>query len=190
MRKGSWPARWHNAVEVRIGESMSGTITNELERTLISDSAAAPPAQILEGVSDELAHRKTAGAPRTIYDELWHIAFWQEITLEWIDGVETPYPEHASLGFPTDADMSRESWDALCQRFFDGVEKAAAATRDAAKLERVVRCPSAPGAPVRTMTAREQLESLAAHNAYHFGRIVLLRQINGAWPPASGGFSW
>jgi hypothetical protein len=40
------------------------------------------------------------------------------------------------------------------------------------------------------MTVREQLESLAAHNAYHFGRIVLLRQINGAWPPTSGGDSW
>ena len=52
---------------------------------------------------------------------------------------------------------------------------------------KVVRCPSPPGAPVRTMTVREQLESLAAHNAYHFGRIVLMRQIAGAWPPASGG---
>jgi len=40
------------------------------------------------------------------------------------------------------------------------------------------------------MTIREQLESLAAHNAYHFGRIVLLRQLAGAWPPASGGFTW
>ena len=37
------------------------------------------------------------------------------------------------------------------------------------------------------MTVREQLESLAAHNAYHFGRIVLLRQLRQAWPPPSGG---
>ena len=38
--------------------------------------------------------------------------------------------------------------------------------------------------------SREQLESLATHNAYHFGRICLLRQLCGAWPPASGGDSW
>jgi hypothetical protein len=31
----------------------------------------------------------------------------------------------------------------------------------------------------RMMTVREQLESLGAHNAYHFGRIVLLRQLLG-----------
>jgi hypothetical protein len=40
------------------------------------------------------------------------------------------------------------------------------------------------------MTVLEQLENLAAHNAYHLGRIVLLRQLLGAWPPPSGGDSW
>jgi uncharacterized damage-inducible protein DinB len=163
---------------------------NELERCLVGNSAAAPPAHILEDISEELAHRVTPGAPRTIYEELWHIAFWQQITLEWIVGTETPYPEHAGEGFPTVNDIERESWDALRSRFFAGVMKAAEATRDAALLQRVIQCPSPPGAPVRTMTVREQLESLIAHNAYHFGRTVLLRQICGAWPPVSGGDSW
>ena len=163
---------------------------NELERCLIGNSAAAPPAHILEDLNEELAHCKTAGAPRTIYEELWHIAFWQQITLEWISGIETPYPEHAANGFPTAQDIARENWDSLRERFFAGVMKAAEATRDPAKMDLVIECPSPPGAPVRTMTVREQLESLAAHNAYHFGRIVLLRQINGAWPPTSGGDSW
>jgi hypothetical protein len=30
----------------------------------------------------------------------------------------------------------------------------------------------------------------SAHNAYHFDRTVVLRQMLGAWPPPSGGFSW
>ena len=41
-----------------------------------------------------------------------------------------------------------------------------------------------------SMTVREQLESLAAHNAYHLGRVVLLRQLLGIWPPPDGGDSW
>jgi hypothetical protein len=40
------------------------------------------------------------------------------------------------------------------------------------------------------MSVRDQLISLAAHNAYHLGRIVVLRQLQQAWPPVSGGFSW
>ena len=163
---------------------------DELERILIGSSAAAPAAHIVEGISNELAHREIAGAPRTIYEEVWHIAFWLQITLEWNNGIETPYPEHASEGFPTAADVEKESWSELCQRFLESLNLAAATIHDSAKLARVVRCPSAPGAPVRTMTVREQLESLAVHNAYHFGRIVLMRQICGAWPPPSGGDSW
>ena len=163
---------------------------NELERALVSDSAAAAPSHILEGISDNLAHKKIPGAPHTIYAELWHITFWQQITLDWIRDIETPNPEHASLGFPSQVDIGAESWTQLCRRFFEGNQKAGAAARETTWLDQPIRCPSPAGKPTRTMSVREQLESLAAHNAYHFGRIVLLRQLNGAWPPASGGFSW
>ena len=86
--------------------------------------------------------------------------------------------------------MAREPWKQLCERFFRGVGLAAEIAGDRAVLEQAVRCPSRPGHPVRIMTVREQLESLAAHNAYHFGRVVLLRQLLGAWPPPDGGFQW
>lgn len=163
---------------------------NELEQALVGDSYAAPPAHILEGLGDDLAHQEVAGTPHTIYQELWHIAFWQQVTLDWIGGIETPYPAHASYGFPTLVDVERESWAQLCQRFLAGSKKAAACTREVEKLEQTICCPSRPGAPSRTMSVREQLESLAAHNAYHLGRIVLLRQLTVAWPPPSGGDSW
>ena len=94
---------------------------NELERSLVSNSAAAPPAHILEGLPADLAHREIPGAPRTIYEELWHITFWQQVTLDWIDGVETPYPEHASEGFPDKQEIQWESWDALRERFAGAV---------------------------------------------------------------------
>jgi len=149
---------------------------NELEQVLMGDSAHTPPATILEGLASEAAHRTVAGAPRTIYEELWHIAFWQQMTLDWVRGIETAYPVHAS--------------DGLRKRFYKTNKEAGAAALDASRLGVLVRCPSRPGMPVRTMTVREQLESLGAHNAYHFGRIVLLRQLLGLWPPPSGGFSW
>jgi uncharacterized damage-inducible protein DinB len=163
---------------------------NELERALIADSAFATPAHILEDISDSLAHKKIPGAPHTIYSELWHITFWQQITLDWISGIEIPNPEHASIGFPSQQDISRESWRDLCARFFHGNQLAGSAAADTTRLDQLIRCPSPADQPTRTMTVREQLESLAAHNGYHFGRIVLLRQLNNAWPPASGGFTW
>ena len=160
---------------------------SELAQCLTGDSYATPAAHILEALTEMQVHREIAGAPHTLYQEVWHLAFWQQITLEWIAGTETPFPAHPALAFPPDI---TEAWASLRERFLQDAEQAAAAAHDAASLDRPVRCPSRPGQPVRVMSTREQLESLAAHNAYHLGRIVLLRQLLQAWPPPSGGFTW
>ena len=163
---------------------------SELEQILVGESYAAPPSHILEGLTGQLVHSKPTGAPHSIYEELWHINFWQQITLDWITGTETLFPASPADGFPTVHDMEREPWPQLCNRFFAGANQAAAAARDLSRLNEPVRCPSRPGQPVRVMSVRDQLENMGAHNAYHLGRIVLLRQILGAWPPKSGGFTW
>ncbi|SFS07384.1 DinB superfamily protein [Granulicella pectinivorans] len=163
---------------------------NELVRALVGDSAAAPPSHILEGIDRHLVDAMVVGAPHTIYEELWHVTFWQQISLDWFAGRETPVPEHASGGFPTAQDRAGESWDALCSRFFVGLEQAAVVAGDEAGLDATIRCPSPAGKPVRVMTVRDQTISLVAHNTYHLGRVVLLRQMLGSWPPASGGFTW
>lgn len=163
---------------------------NELEQILNGDAYAAPPSHILEELPEALVHRKPEGAPHSIYEELWHICFWQQVTLDWVSGIETPFPARPADGFPTVHDMEKESWIQLCNRFFDGANKGVVAAAETVRLDRQIRCPSRPGQPTRIMTVREQLENMGAHNAYHLGRIVLLRQLLGAWPPRSGGFSW
>jgi uncharacterized damage-inducible protein DinB len=161
----------------------------ELANALNGDSAYAPPSHVVENLGDEPARRKIDGAPHTIYAEVWHAAYWQQVTLDWVGGVETPCPEHNSMSFPTTEQTRAESWAQLCQRFLAGAEKAAAIA-NCTDTDKVVVCPSPPGKPARKMTVRDQLESLAAHNAYHLGRVVLLRQLMGNWPPPSGGFTW
>jgi uncharacterized damage-inducible protein DinB len=161
---------------------------NELAQALIAESYAAPPSRILEGLTHDLVHRELPSVPHTIYTELWHLTFWQQITLDWIAGIETPYPNKPSDGFATK--HNTESWDQLRHRFLQGAEEAAAIAQDSPRLDNLIHCPSRPGAPTRIMSIRDQLISLAAHNAYHLGRIVVLRQLLQAWPPASGGFTW
>ena len=181
---------------------------NELRQALLGDSAHTPPMRITAGLSPELSHALTTvcpihgsltamsgsshagfSAPHTIYQELWHIAFWLRITLDWIEGIETPYPESPQDAFPNSTQTEAEPWEKLRQRFARDIQTAADLT-SGDMLDRPIQCPSRPGEPTRTMTVREQLISLAAHNAYHFGRIVLLRQLHGAWPPPGGGFTW
>jgi uncharacterized damage-inducible protein DinB len=163
---------------------------NELEQALVGDSYAAAPAHIIEGLPEALAHQPIPNAPRTIYAELWHICYWQQMSLDWMRSLEIPYPVTPDLPFPTAEDIARETWEQLRQRFLHSSEEAAAIARETASLDKTINCPSRPGAPTRVMSVRDQLISLASHNAYHFGRVVLMRQLLGSWPPASGGFTW
>jgi hypothetical protein len=74
---------------------------NELEQALIGDSAAASAANIIADLTEELVRRPISNAPHTIYQELWHITFWQQVTLDWINGIETPFPAKPADGFPS-----------------------------------------------------------------------------------------
>jgi uncharacterized damage-inducible protein DinB len=163
---------------------------NELARALISTSAFAPPKNILQALSEAVAREKPASAlgaaTHSIYEEVWHMAYWQEISLDWIEGKPTAVPIHASEGFPSD---TSEPWDSVRDRFLAGTQNAAAIANDIDRLGVIVECPNF-DAPDRTMTIHDQLVSLAAHNAYHLGRIVLLRQLLGTWPPPDGGYTW
>jgi uncharacterized damage-inducible protein DinB len=173
------------SLQIDLGAGM-----HELEQTLTGESAHAAPSHILEGLGEDVVHRELAGAPHTIYEEAWHIGFWLQMSLDWIGGLETRYPATNADSFPNQAQTEAESWDRLCERLFRGLDEAAAISRQSERLDVEVRYTSRLHEPVRAMTVREQLESLAAHDAYHFGRIVLLRQMLGVWPPKAGGLTW
>ena len=169
----------------------------ELQRILIGDGVGAPPSHILEAVDDSVAHVRLPGLPHSIYEEVWHLAFWMELSLDWIAGRPTPYPEHASEGFPqpsatgsSSGSALTESWPYLKERFLRGIETAAAIAGDPSRLDAPVACPSRPPAEPRVMPVRDQVDGIASHNAYHLGRIVAMRQIVGGWPPPSGGDTW
>jgi len=94
---------------------VQGSQLSELEQVLTGDSAAAAPAVILEALSGELAHRLVDGAPHTIYENSGTSP--SAANDPGLDrGIGTPYPVHASAGFPTGDEVQLESWDELRQR--------------------------------------------------------------------------
>lgn len=163
---------------------------HELVEALVGESYAAVPKKTVEGLTEEQVHAVPAGSPRSIYAELWHICFWTEMSLKWMHGIEAPYPENTAVPFPTEEQTRAESWEELCVRFERLLEECVELAGDAVALNRQVVCTSRPGDAPRTMTVLEQLISVATHNAYHLGRVVLLRQMLGNWPPPGGGFAW
>jgi uncharacterized damage-inducible protein DinB len=154
----------------------------ELGSLLTGRGTHAALTSVLEAIDEASLAARPHGAPHSIYEEVWHMAFWQDLLLDWIEGKDTPVPTHAAGSWPERQGPGDErEARAVVQGFLAGVDRAVAVTADADRLDLVVR---------RSRTVRDLLENLAAHNAYHAGRIVLLRQLLGAWPPPSGGDTW
>lgn len=145
---------------------------NRLQR-LFTDLEFAPREHIVTvpfayvGVQPGASHH-------SIFEELWHLTKWQTFVVRTARG-EAIRSDYEEDDFPeVQAPEHEEAWAALVAEFLAGSEAAADLAGDEDTLETRL----ADG-----VTARERLEMLAVHNAYHLGKIVLLRQLLGVWVP-------
>jgi len=127
--------------------------------------------RLLSGLTLEQVTRRPAGASHSIYEELWHLVGYQQSVL----APGAP----AGDAYPLSPPGHEDEWHALVRAFLVGARAAAALGQAPARLAAEVE----PG-----VTLADELFSVAVHSAYHFGKIVALRQRIGAWPPetASG----
>lgn len=123
-------------------------------------------AHLLSGLTLEQVTLRPDGASHSIYDELWHLVGYQQSILE-------PGTPAGDL-YPTAPPEHERQWHDLVRRFLAGARAAADLGQAPARLAAEVE----PG-----VTLADELYSVAVHSAYHFGKIVALRQRIGAWPP-------
>lgn len=125
-------------------------------------------ARLLSGLTLEQVNLRPDGASHSIYEELWHLVGYQESVIKPGGG------DPAGDLFPRAAPEHEQQWHDLVRVFLDGARAAAAFGQTPERLALEVQ----PGA-----TLADELNCVAVHNAYHFGKIVALRQRMGAWPP-------
>ena len=133
----------------------------------------APRAHILEGLTLEQVSARPAGAPHSIYEELWHAAEWHRIVLDRDEAAFERFDQGGQFP-PNPAPEDEAAWQSLVDSFLTYSERAVNLAQDEAWLE---------SPETEHNTWRVGLESLAVHSAYHMGKIVLLRQMLGIWSP-------
>ena len=124
-----------------------------------------PRAHLLSGLTLEQVTLCPDGASHSIYEELWHLVLYQQSIL-------VPGEQPAGDFYPSSPPEHEHQWHDLVRVFLEGARAAAALGPDRLAVE------VEPGA-----TLADELNSVAVHSAYHFGKIVALRQRIGAWPP-------
>jgi len=149
-------------------------------RALSGKGSHVATKDVFSGLDWQAAGSKPRGVSHSVYQLLKHMAYWQDWVVAWLEGQSPALPRHASGGWRGEAGPSgRRDWDAAVQQFRRGLRR----------LER--GCRGAGLASGRSRKSRlEMLHTIGAHDSYHAGQVVFLRQILGKWPPPSGGLTW
>jgi uncharacterized damage-inducible protein DinB len=149
-------------------------------RALSGEGAHVETKTVFAGLDWMAAGAKPDGAPHSVYQLVKHMSYWQDWGVAWLGGGRPATPRHASGSWPHEAGPStRSDWVKTVRQFRAGLRQ----------LERASR-----GADLLTARGRksrlEMLLAIGAHNSYHAGQVVFLRQNLGKWPPPSGGLTW
>ena len=135
------------------------------------DGEYAERRKVLSGLTFEQVSQRLSPQSHSIYDELWHTELWQRILVTRDEALyESTWQR--GLRYPDRPPETFEAWTALVESFFTGLGQAYDWTATAEKRDHEVD----PG-----VTMAEVIRGLAVHNAYHFGKIVAIRQALGLW---------
>jgi uncharacterized damage-inducible protein DinB len=146
---------------------------------LTGEGAHVATKSVFDGLDWTVAGIRPPGAAHTLFEVLNHMTYWQDWVVHWLAGQSPPVPKHASGGWPGEAaPATRAAWARAVRHFKKGL----------ATLERGCELPPRPRRGGKT--GIEMLALTAAHNTYHAGQVVVLRQLAGCWPPPSGGATW
>ena len=71
-----------------------------LSRALIGEGAHVEAKNVLDGVEWSIVGTRPEGAPRSIFQLLNHLIYWQDWVVSWLDGKDPSIPEHAGGSWP------------------------------------------------------------------------------------------
>ena len=150
------------------------------KRALSGSDSHVGAANAVDGLEWRVAAARPEGAPHSILQLVNHMTYWQEWALKWLDGKPARAPKHAAGSWPGKASpASRKEWTEAVRRYRRALDALGRRSQRKDLLSKRGK-----------MTRLEMLHIIGAHTSYHVGEVVLMRQMQGAWPPPSGGVTW
>jgi uncharacterized damage-inducible protein DinB len=151
---------------------------NTLQKVLLSKTPFAKPENVIQQIPFDKVTLRPDHVSHSLYEELWHIDYWMRFSLALIRGENPVLPEHSTESFPPDnAALSEAAWQTLVRQVLEGLNTLVVLGQNETELARMFDAEN---------TVHDELIIIAAHNAYHFGRMVMLRQLLGIWPSELG----
>jgi uncharacterized damage-inducible protein DinB len=155
-------------------------LENIIENAISGRGAHVATKNLFEGLDWKAAGARPEGAPHSIFQLLNHMSYWDDWAVKWLGAKNPTVPKHASGSWPgAVSPANAKDWQRAVRGFRGGLDRLVRQSRESDLL-------TTRGEHTRL----GMLQTIASHNSYHAGQIVVLRQMLGKWPPPSGGVTW
>ena len=151
-----------------------------IQNTLCGNGAHVGVKAAFDGLDWKLAGVQPRGVSHSSFQLLNHMIYWDRWVVQWLIGQKPLVPKHAQGSWPgKTAPQTAEEWHEALHHLDQEMREITRAVQEADLIAK--RGPKTP---------LEMLQTIASHNSYHLGQVVLVRQGLGGWPPPSGGLTW
>ncbi|MBL6444905.1 DinB family protein [Fulvivirga sp. 29W222] len=160
---------------------MKEVVTKSLTHALEGYNSHLAAHNILEGLTLNTASKTLPGSPYTIWQLIGHISFWQERTIAHLKGQPLTRVHNIEEGWPfgKSPSNSNELQDSI-HTLLSGVTEVKQLLEKVADLKH----------PPSYDSCYDLITSMATHLSYHLGQIMILRRMQGDYPPPSGEYPW
>ncbi len=149
-------------------------LNKAMARALSGKGAHTEPGSVFAGLDWKVVSLRPDHVAHSLFQLLNHMVFWQDWVISWLDGTKPPTASGSWRS--SQGPASRDEWERAVRRFRTGLDNLASRSREADLFS------------TRGRTSQlDMLQTVASHNSYHTGQVVLLRRILGAWPPETSG---
>src|SRR5579872_6515840 len=154
-----------------------------LTQLLRGKGAHVEPLACIEDLDGPLASQHISNFPHSVADLVFHMNYWMNYELKRIRGQNPKYPEHNAESFPS----TPQNWDQLKRDlswFLSEYAKLAESSQQELKREVESSAAALEQQSSKLNSVEALLWQMVAHNSYHAGQIVMIRQALKAWPPS------
>lgn len=157
------------------GKKMGQTMADMLRIALDGRGSHTQSIKIIDGLDQSMATHASDGDIFTSWELLWHLVFWQDLTIEALMGKKIDWKWAMKNDWPSAEIQAKDSWEDLVKRFKEGVTK---------MQELVLKVDlKKPLTGWGDASFAQAFMVIAQHNSYHLGQIVMNRKAQGNWPP-------
>lgn len=160
---------------------MKEAIIKSLAHALEGHNSHLSARTVMEGLTTKTAGWTIPGLPYTIWQQIGHISFWQKRFIAHLKGRKLIGVPQLKDGWPYDKMPSDESeLEETISTLLAGIDE----------VKRLLEQPDNLAYPPNYDSSYDVIAAMATHLSYHLGQIMILRRMQGDYPPPSGGYVW